>query len=374
MLIFIVPAWHPTEQRPTWANWILPHIEMTKQLGKIVILQVDQDADINFKREVIDNKEYYYLASPVKKTKYTRTRLGYSKVLKSYAKDLDVLFQQAIKKHGKPDLIHAHVSMPAGYGAAAIGQKNNIPVIVTEHYSGFFSDIRFPWRIKKYYQEMIKKIDAFFVVSPGFKQNIEAKTNIEVSGVLPNPINVDVFYPRIKRKPDPLLRLISTGDVCLRKGTDVLLEAVHHLPADFNWRLTIIGAKPKDNNNWELLKHPQIELLPRKNQTELAEYYANSDVFIVSSRVETANVSMLEAMACGCYVITAKIGAPESLLDQSVASFFTSENAHELTNEITAIPNIDRNTQRDYVVDNYSKNEIVTRLKKVYQNILANKP
>lgn len=373
MLIFIVPAWHPTEKRPTWANWILPHIEMTKQLGKVVILQVDQDAEVKSKREIIENSGHYYLASPIKKNKYTRTRLGYTKVLNCYVKDLEVLFEQAVKKHGKPDLIHAHVSMPAGYGASVIGQQHNIPVIVTEHYSGFFSDIRFPWRIKKYYQEMRSNIDAFFVVSPGFKKNIEVTTNIEVNGVLPNPINVDIFYPLTERKPDAILRLISTGDVCLRKGTDILLEAVNKLPADFNWQLTIIGEKPTDNNNWELLKHPKVQLLPRKNQNELAEYYANSDVFIVSSRIETANVSMLEAMACGCHVITSKIGAPESLLNQSVASFFTSENINELVEKIMTSPNIDRRAQRDYVVNNYSKNEVLKRLKTVYKKLLVNK-
>ncbi|KXJ49443.1 MAG: hypothetical protein AXW17_02305 [Colwellia sp. Phe_37] len=373
MLIFIVPAWHPTERRPTWANWILPHIGMTKQLGKVVVLQVDQDANFNSKREIIENKEHYYLASPLNKTKYTRTRLGYSKVLKSYVKDLDVLFQQAVKKYGKPDLIHAHVSMPAGYGSSVIGQQYNIPVIVTEHYSGFFSDIRFPWRIKKYYQEMRNQIDGFFVVSPGFKKNIEAKSNIEVNGVLPNPINVDVFYPRTQKSADPILRLITTGSISLIKGTDVLLNAVNKLPADFNWQLTIIGEQATDNKNWELLKHPKIKILPRQSQIKLAEYYSNSDVFIVSSRIETANVSMLEAMACGCYVITSKIGAPESLLDQSVASFFTNEDVNELAEKIIATPNVQRSAQRDYVVDNYSKNEISIRLKKVYKNIIVNK-
>jgi glycosyltransferase involved in cell wall biosynthesis len=372
MLIFIVPAWHPTPTRPTWANWILPHIDMTKQLGKVVVLQVDQDAAINSDQNIIKNAEHYYLASPIKKNRLTRTKLGYRRVLTSFTKDLDSLYKEAIKEYGTPDIIHAHVSMPAGYSAAIIGNKYNIPVVVTEHYSGFFSDIRFPWRIKQYYQEMRKRIAGFYVVSPGFKKNIEAKTSIKVNGVLPNPINVNLFSPSGERQIEPVLRLISTGDVCMRKGTDILLQAVNNLPEEINWQLTIIGTQPSDNAEWELLKHPKVKLLPRKNQDELVGYYSNSDVFIVSSRVETANVSMLEAMACGCYVITSKIGAPESLLDNTVAEFFTSENADELCEKILTLPKVDRCTQRDYVLKNYSKNEILTRLQGMYNDTLVN--
>jgi glycosyltransferase involved in cell wall biosynthesis len=286
---------------------------------------------------------------------------------------LESLYLEAVDAHGVPDILHAHVCMPAGYGASMLGVKYNVPVIVTEHYSGFFSDFKFPWRIGCYYQKMRKKLSGFYVVSPGFKKNIETKTNVEVDGVLPNPINTDLFSPQPRKDSKRTsLQLITTGNVGRIKGTDILLEAVNSLPDSLDWQLTIVGAEPQDGNDWKLLKHPKVKLLPRQSQLELAGLYSKSDIFIVSSRIETANVSMLEAMACGCFVITSKIGAPESLLDNTVSSVFESENYHQLANRIINIPEFERTEQRKYVENLYSEQSVFASLKDNYSSVIRN--
>ncbi len=370
MLVFIIPAWHPTKKKPNHCRWILPHIDIVKSIANVVVLHVDQEAEQGCSLEVTETNGHFYLFSPIHKNKLTRTKFGYPRILNDYYANLEKLYSKAVVKYGKPDIIHAHVSMPAGHGATELGLKYKIPVIVTEHYSGFFSDTRFPWRLGSFYREMIRSANGFYVVSPGFKNRIEEMRGLKVSGVTPNPINTELFKPTNPRIKDGVLRLVSTGTVGHIKGTDILLAAVAKLPFDLNWQLIIVGNTSAEQSQWKGLQDPRVTLLPSKSQEELAGIYSQSDVYIVSSRVETANVSMLEAMACGCYVISAKIGAPETLLDGNVASFFESGNDPELKNKILDFTCVKRNEQRNYVLQNYSIETVATELESIYEDVL----
>ncbi len=373
MNVFIIPAWHPTPEKPNWCNWIKPHIEMTKAVSSnVTVLQVDLESKTNNEDIIELNENHYYISAGHRKNKFHRTKLFYGKILNNYIDKLEKLFLNAIEIHGKPEIIHAHVSMPAGFGAAFIGKKYDIPVIVTEHYSGFFSDLKYPWRLGKFYREMGKKVNGFYAVSPGFAKKINQTININVDGVLPNPINTELFFINPAYISSKRLKIVTTGNVCSRKGTDILLKALKLLPSKLKFELIIIGKKPSSNySSWEkmfkgLNKVNRIEPVP---QNELQKIYSNSDIYIVSSRVETANVSMLEAMACGCYVITSRIDAPETLVTNEVSETYNNTPKGLAQAIINVSQKIlpDRETLRNFVIENYSYNALEQKLIKVYE-------
>ena len=73
---------------------------------------------------------------------YCRRMLDISKFsadaqLSAYCRTVEKLYKAYVKKHGKPDILHAHVTVPAGYAAAKLGEKYHIPVVITEHSSYF---------------------------------------------------------------------------------------------------------------------------------------------------------------------------------------------------------------------------------------------
>ncbi|GAB2767736.1 hypothetical protein GCM10010465_11240 [Actinomadura fibrosa] len=330
--------------------------------------------------EIIElNENHYYITSGGPKKRFQRNFITYKKSLKKYNAKLEKLYQFAVRVHGKPDLIHAHVSMPAGYGAAYLGSQHSIPVIVSEHYSGFFSDNKYFWRLGSFYKEMQKNISGFYTVSPGFKYNIENKTSLEVTGVLPNPINTELFYPDEYSVNNKTINFVTTGNIGLIKGTDILLKAFAFLPSDLKWRLIIIG-KPaaKDKKFWKsLLKElpeDRIELLEPVPQEQLKRIYSQNDIYIVSSRVETANVSMLEAMACGCYVITSKINAPETLVSPDVATVYnnTPQALAKCIKTVSKRNLPSRFALRNFVLDNYSYNTLQKKLKITYESHIDN--
>ena len=62
---------------------------------------------------------------------YCRRMLDISKFsadaqLSAYCRTVEKLYKAYVKQHGKPDILHAHVTVPAGYAAAKLGEKNII--------------------------------------------------------------------------------------------------------------------------------------------------------------------------------------------------------------------------------------------------------
>jgi glycosyltransferase involved in cell wall biosynthesis len=58
-----------------------------------------------------------------------------------------------------------------------------------------------------------------------------------------------------------------------------------------------------------------------KTGVELAEYYANADVFVFPSRWETFGIVMIEAMACGTPVAAYPVQGPEDVVDQGTTGY-----------------------------------------------------
>lgn len=378
MNVFIIPSWHPTVDKPNWCNWIKPHIQIAKLIAQsITILQVDQESSEN--NDIIKKigLNHYYMAAGIKKNRANRTILMYEQILDEYFEKLEQLYLHAIQKNNKPDIIHAHVSMPAGYAAGLLGKKYNIPVIVTEHYSGFFSDNKYPWRLRSFYKKMSNNIDGLYAVSPGFKDKIERKTKIKVNGITFNPVNTELFKPIKNKITNNKVQFVSTGNFGQIKGTDILLKAFADLPTCYDWHLTIVGKKPTINlEYWNKLiqKVPsdKLSLIDPTNQLKLRDIYSSSDVYIVSSRLETANISMLEAMACGCFVLCNKIEGPETLLSQNVSLIFENKNEGllESLKKIfqTELPN--RQFMINFVETNYSISAIQKSISELYKSVI----
>lgn len=380
MKILVIPSWHPTSVKPNWCTWVLPHINALKESGHdVYVLQVDMETPFESDKEYIFlDKKHIYGKLSVNKHKWSRTRFFYGEILKRYNKKLQELYKIVEKEWGKPDAIHAHVSLPAGYGAVELGQRENIPVVVTEHYSGFESDARFWWRVGTYVKEMGKTIQGFYTVSPGNAKRIENMGLINVSGVLPNPIDTAVFSPKDIKRTLKKFEIVTAGGLSHIKGTDILFEALKLVGEQIDWHLTLFGDTSKRNEYSRWLDDPllsgRITLRGKVSQKELAEQYTISDLYIVSSRVETANVSMLEAMACGCTVVTTQIGAPETLIDDTVGISVPSEDPKAMAEAIltmsNTIENYSREDLREFVLSNYSKKAVVDKMVAAYNNAI----
>jgi len=387
MKVFVVPTWHPTPRRPLWANWILPHIDLFRENGiEAYVLQLGLDDEPipentdpwNQPIRFLDDK-HLYVPVPRAKKRYQRTRFFYGGFLRRYVDRSRQLFNLAVQKWGRPDIIHAHVSLPAGYVAAQLGCEFGIPVIVQEHYTGFESDARFWWRTGCFVQEMGRHIQGFYAVSPGYADRIERTGLMNVTGVLPNPIDTGLFRTIPRANHQVPFQIVTAGNMDWRKGTDLLFEALRLLLPTMEWSLTLFGETDNSKTYAKWLDDPEfssrVSLRGKVSQEELARAYSRSDLYVVSSRIETANVSMLEAMACGVPVVTTRCGAPETLIDDSVGVSVKPNNPESLAEGILEVARnwgrYDSELLRRFVVERYSKPVVAKKVSDAYNRAIA---
>jgi glycosyltransferase involved in cell wall biosynthesis len=68
-------------------------------------------------------------------------------------------------------------------------------------------------------------------------------------------------------------------------------------------------------------RYPDVKFVGFKTGTELAEYYANADVFVFPSQWETFGIVMIESMACGTPVAAYPCQGPLDVIEPGVTGF-----------------------------------------------------
>jgi glycosyltransferase involved in cell wall biosynthesis len=279
-----------------------------------------------------------------------------------------------ILKNNKVDIIHSHLSYPAGFLGTIISKRKNIPHIFTEH-----SSIRKYWRSyihKLCVKYTLKNSQGIVCVSNTLRREILEVINRDIT-VIHNVIDISKF-----RLADPGTGgTISIGFLGSlednNKGLDLLLTSVSYIKnCDI---LLHIGGKGimldsyiKMSDDLGILANCRFYggILPEK----VADFYSKLNIFVLPSRHETFGIVLLEAMACGLPVIATKCGGPEEIVTPSTGLLVSTENVGELTEAITFISSnlqiYDRDVTRNYVNNAFGQKVFLNKISAVYENLL----
>jgi glycosyltransferase involved in cell wall biosynthesis len=110
----------------------------------------------------------------------------------------------------------------------------------------------------------------------------------------------------------------------------------------------------------------QIELFGSATREEVKDLLCQSDCFVLSSKVETFGVVLIEAMSCGLPVLSTKCGGPESIITNDDLGILC--NQEELSEKMKNISQetFSGDTIRKYVVDSFSNSSLSQQLKIIY--------
>jgi len=161
-----------------------------------------------------------------------------------------------------------------------------------------------------------------------------------VKGVLPMPVDSEFFSPA----PDKRLtgRIGFSGRLGdPRKNLQLLLAALQHLrQAGHVVSALLIGGEPDE----KLLRcihglgiDDAVEFCGYIPMEALRDKLRTLDVFVVPSHQEGLCISALEAMACGCPVVSTRCGGPEEFVLNDETGFLVDADPAEMADAILRI-------------------------------------
>jgi teichuronic acid biosynthesis glycosyltransferase TuaC len=236
------------------------------------------------------------------------------------------------------DCIDAHFVYPDGYAAVRIGNKLNIPVVV----SARGSDINlYPsfHLIRPMLRWTLAKADGVIAVSSDLKNKIAALgiPDAEIQ-VIPNGVDAARFQPldmKSTRKqlglPEDGFVIVSVGSLIESKGHHFLIAAVEKLSPQFpKLRLYVIGEGVYRKTLEELIREKRMEervlLAGSRPNEELPLWFSASDLScLVSSREGWPNV-VSEALACGTPALVTRVGGIPEIIHSPELGMFVDRN------------------------------------------------
>ena len=164
--------------------------------------------------------------------------------------------------------------------------------------------------------------------------------NIQAEGTLYNAMNLDEI--ELMNKFDYRKKLGLTendfiityvGRIVGGKGLLELTSAVNEIRKEYsNVYLVVAGDGPYMK---ELVKHktPYITLLGRIPYSDVISLLSSVDTFCLPSETEGFPTSVLEAVACKCYVITTTAGGSKELITNSQLGTIMKDNSSKSIEE-----------------------------------------
>lgn len=167
---------------------------------------------------------------------------------------------------------------------------------------------------REYIKSQIRTLDLVIALQNAHKRTIEEIFDIEdekiyVAGA---GYNEKKFF-RKERVKKPYFQIAFAGKVSEKKGVFSLLRAVDKLKFEPNQlKIKLAGGHGTQKEYEEirtLAKHCKydVEFLGMLKQEELADVLRESDVFVLPSYFEGLGLVLIEAMACGCKVVSSDI-------------------------------------------------------------------
>jgi len=290
-------------------------------------------------------------------------------------------FEKLLSTWGNPDMIHAHVVLPAGWAASLLGRRYGIPVVLSEHSGPFSMHLRSRGQ-RHLVRETLSRIDRVIAVSPTLEREIETFHQGAEIRVVGNVIRTEFFSP-LNGGPERArprgLRFFSAALLNEKKGMHYLIEAMDLLAQRgvASFELTIGGDGPAKHALEQRVRNlglsDRCRFLGMLTPLEVRNWIRKSDVFVLPSLRETFSIVLGEAMACGKPVIATRCGGPEFIVTEETGVLVDAANASALadamdqfvTGKVTFNPDLIRQS----VVERFGEETFLCAISKIYEEL-----
>lgn len=228
--------------------------------------------------------------------------------------------------------------------------------------------------------KVVKRADKVIVLDKSSYESLQKNgcSNIEL---LPNPLSPSVMQAIskigvIEREPGLLLFI---GHCIETKGVFELVQACKGLS---NIRLRLVGAIQNDINEQllEMANHEQwLEIVGEQPYEEVIRQMLTCDVFVLPTYTEGFPNVIVEAMACGCAIVTTPVGAIPEMLETEEENQFgiltPVKDVESLNKSITSLLTSNQlkkecgDNARKRVMERYSMDAIWSRMLEIWDKV-----
>jgi len=290
-----------------------------------------------------------------------------------------------VKEHGI-QIIHGHLPW-AGILARLVGRLANTPVIYTEHNK----QERYHVATRKMNLATLNWNTCIVSVSKDVEESIRKHKrglNARLETVL-NGVNVSHFSPGqfngkdIRNALGIPMEAPVIGTVAVfrfQKRLDLWIELAKEIITNIpEAHFIIVGDGPL--NSQLLEKTKQLKLNERIHftglQTEIRPYLAGFDMYMMTSVFEGLPIALLEAMSCGCPVVSTKAGGIKEVIRDKVDGLLCEVDEPEKLVEMACdlIRNKEKREDlalqaRRRIISVFSMENMVAKLEKLYKELI----
>ena len=399
MNVFVIPSWYPSLTYP------ISGIFVKEEVGCIAEIYPEISVVVS-----LDGAEEYYLdpRMPLKSlgllADFLRADKFVSRKIKANLVELDrpclkwpVLifdgnmnqkieahrqnFLYAIEKFGKPDLIHAHVTYPAGWIAMKLAQEFGVPYLIKECMGPF------PFKIRKFLDKKgaltkwirapLEKAAEVIAMSPQLADSMAA-FGLKRPLVVPYPVDERRFELCPHRKSERF-QFFTLCALSPEKGIPDLLRAI---PAALRKRPSLlfrIGGSGRQEEYANLAQSlgvaHAVEWLGHVSRVDAPKYFSDCDAFIMLSHLETFGMVYAEAIASGKPVIATRCGGAEFIVNDKNGLLVDVANIEQISSAIVQMcDEADRFNPveiRNDFLDRFSRKAVVQKIEQCYKKITA---
>jgi len=220
------------------------------------------------------------------------------------------MFDDYVKKYGKPDVLHAHCAKWAGYAAMQIAQAHGMPYVITEHLPLMLLEAEFGPAPSKAWQipllkEAYSKASMVLPVSQELVDSTACYYGHDYRWqYLSNTIDTDYFtyQPRPSREGRPF-RFCCLADNSYRKGYDVLIKAFQMLHEQHSDAELHLAGRDTDTKAFRAQLSSGMKAHGLLDKAGVRQLLYECDALVLASRSEVQPLVLLEAMSTGIPVI-----------------------------------------------------------------------
>ena len=330
MLVVHIPSWFPIPEKPLNGNFIFRHIESLGDSVQSIVLHHLSDS---FKPEIPHNATLF----PVPSQEWVYAQF------KAYIDAFDALVSQ----YGKPDLIHLHVALPLGLVAARISRKYHIPLIVSEHWTGYLpmnrpnllfmervilrQTFRHATHITAVSQDLLDNIALTVPVAAKKPQTVVGNVvDTELFSLKESPLHQEkkqiLHVSTLANEAKNIMGILHAVDALHQRRNDFELNIVH----DFRNILAETYVRERGLDS-------VVHFLGRKTSAEIAELLQQSAFFLLFSNFENQPCVLLESFSTGTPAVTTPVGGIPEFTNLDNAIIVTPKDESQLAEKLNVM-------------------------------------